>query len=138
MGASEAESADSAANATRPLARVALAAVVSTVLVGSALGGTVPARPEVAAALVVALVAALAATSGLTGPLLSRHTSALAMAVPGLVVALSAELPAMDLPGMAGVFVWSMLLPVVPVMLLGQVWLYRMTRRPVTASSFFA
>ncbi|WP_053107294.1 hypothetical protein [Nocardiopsis sp. SBT366] len=136
MGASEAESADSAARATRPLARVALAAVVSTVLVGSALAAPFR-RPEVAAALVVALVAALAATSGLTGPLLSRHTSALAMAAPGLVVALSAELPAMGLPGMAGVFVWSMLLPVVPVMLLGQVWLYRMTRRPVTASNFF-
>lgn len=138
VGASEAESADAAARATRPLARAALAAVVSASLVGVGFGDPALARPEVAALLVVTLVAALAATSGLTGPMLSRHTSALAIAVPGLLVALAVELPPSDLPGMTGVFVWSMLLPVVPVMLLGQVWLYRMTRRPATAPTFFA
>ncbi|WP_199560671.1 hypothetical protein [Nocardiopsis sp. L17-MgMaSL7] len=62
----------------------------------------------------------------------------MAIAAPGLVAALSTELPGMDPPGMVGVFVWSMLLPVVPVMLLGRVRLYRMTRRPATASTLFA
>ena len=138
VGASEAESADAAARATRPLARTALAALAVTVLVGVGLGGPALVRPEVAAVLVGILAAALAATSGLTGPMLSRHTSALAIAVPGLVVALSVGTPLSAPPGMTGAFVWSMLLPVVPVMLLGQVWLYRMTRRPATTPTFFA
>jgi cytochrome bd-type quinol oxidase subunit 2 len=132
-----AESADAAARATRTLARVALGAVVVTAAVAVA-GGPVPAEPGVASALVTVLLAVLAATSGLTGPMLSRHTSALAIAVPGLLVALCAQLPSADVPGMTGVFVWSMLLPAVPVMLIGQVWLYRMTRRPAVSPSFFA
>ncbi|MBR8745428.1 hypothetical protein [Nocardiopsis sp. MG754419] len=41
-------------------------------------------------------------------------------------------------PGLAEVFVWSLLLPAIPVMLLGQVWLYRMTRRPAPEPTFFA
>lgn len=63
---------------------------------------------------------------------------ALAIAVPGLLVALCAPLPSAGIPGPTGVFVWSMLLPAVPVMLIGQVWLYRMTRRPAVPPSFFA
>ena len=143
VGPSDAQSADAAARATRPLARVALGAVaLSTVAlaapaaVGS--GGPVPAAPGIAVVLAAVLLAALAATSGLTGPMLSRHTSALAIAVPGLLVALAAQLPSADVPGMTGVFVWSMLAPAVPVMLLGQVWLYRMTRRPAVSPTFFA
>lgn len=72
------------------------------------------------------------------GPMLSRHTSAVAIALPALPAALSADLPSARLPGATGVFVWSMLLPLVPVMLLGQVWLYRMTRRPAAEPTFFA
>lgn len=119
-----------------------LAVTWGLVLAGLVGGGPAPdaftVLGTVAIVALFALVAALAATSGLIGPMLSRHTSALAIAVPGLVVALSTELPGMDPPGMVGVFVWSMLLPVVPVMLLGQVRLYRMTRRPATASTLFA
>ncbi|WP_017581792.1 cytochrome d ubiquinol oxidase subunit II [Nocardiopsis valliformis] len=146
---SGAESADAAARATRTLARVALGAVAVTAAVaatgtgsgGAGSGGSdglVLAEPGVAVLLVTVLLAVLGATSGLTGPMLSRHTSALAIAVPGLLVALCAQLPTADIPGTTGVFVWSMLLPAVPVMLIGQVWLYRMTRRPAASASFFA
>jgi len=37
---------------------------------------------------------------------------------------------------MTGVFVWSILAPAIPVMLIGQVWLYRMTRRSAGAETF--
>lgn len=143
VGPFDAESADAAARATRPLARVALGTVaLSTLALAAAdaagFDGPVLANPEIAVVLVAVLLVALAATGGLTGPMLSRHTSALAIAVPGLLVALSAQLPSADVPGMTGVFVWSMLAPAVPVMLLGQVWLYRMTRRPAVSPTFFA
>lgn len=146
---SGAESADAAARATRTLARVALGTVAATAAVaaagtgsdGAGSGGSdglVLTDPGIAVLLVTVLLAALGATSGLSGPMLSRHTSALAIAVPGLLVALCAQLPVADIPGMTGVFVWSTLLPAVPVMLIGQVWLYRMTRRPAVPASFFA
>ncbi|WP_017584951.1 cytochrome d ubiquinol oxidase subunit II [Nocardiopsis ganjiahuensis] len=138
VGPTEAESADAAARATRPLARLALGATVATLFAAVVLGGPVPADAVIAAVLVAVLLAALAATSGLTGPMLSRHTSALAIAVPGLLVALSAQLPTAEVPGVTGAFVWAMLAPAVPVMLLGQVWLYRMTRRPAATPTFFA
>ncbi|SIO87276.1 Cytochrome d ubiquinol oxidase subunit II [Nocardiopsis sp. JB363] len=138
VGATEAESADVAARATRALARVALATVLLTVAVAVGLGVLPAVRVEAAVLLTAVAVAALAATTGPTGPMLSRHTSAVAIAVPGLIVALSVDLSVAQLPGMTGVFVWSMLLPTVPVMLLGQVWLYRMTRRPAAEPTFFA
>lgn len=138
VGPTEAESADVAARATRALARVALATVLLTVAVAVGLGVLPAVRVEAAVLLTAVAVAALAATTGPTGPMLSRHTSAVAIAVPGLIVALSVDLSVAQLPGMTGVFVWSMLLPTVPVMLLGQVWLYRMTRRPAAEPTFFA
>lgn len=138
VGPFDAQSADAAARATRPLARVALGTVALAAAAAVGFGGPVLDNPEIAVVLTAVLLAALAATGGLTGPMLSRHTSALAIAVPGLLVALAGQLPSADLPGMTGVFVWSMLLPAVPVMLLGQVWLYRMTRRPAVSPTFFA
>lgn len=138
VGPFDAESADAAARATRPLARVALGTLALAATASVGFGGPVPASPEIAVVLVAVLSVALAATSGLTGPMLSRHTSALAIAIPGLLVALAAPLPPADVPGMTGAFVWSMLAPAVPVMLLGQVWLYRMTRRPAVSPTFFA
>ena len=57
---------------------------------------------------------------------------------PALLVALSTDLPLTQPPGVTEAFVWSMLLPMVPVVLLGQVWLYRMTRRPAAETTFFA
>ena len=137
-GSDGGESADAAALATRGLARTALGAVVAAAAAAVAFGGVDLDRPGAAVVLLAALLAALAATSGLTGPMLSRHTSALAIAVPGLLVALSAPLPSADIPGMTGVFVWSVLLPTIPVMFVGQVWLYRMTRRPAASPTFFS
>ena len=89
-------------------------------------------------ALALLLLAVLAATSGLSGPMLSRHTSAVAIAIPGLLVAIAAPLPWAPVPSTTAVFVWATLVPVVPVMFIGQVWLYRMTRRPADERTFFA
>lgn len=138
VGPDEAESADVAARTIRPLAWVALGSAVVTVAVAAGLEGLPSAGVGAALVLTVVLAAALAATGGATGPMSARHTSALAIAVPGLLVAFSADLPSTPIPETTGVFVWSMLLPVVPVMLLGQVWLYRMTRRPATEPTFFS
>lgn len=141
VGPADSESADVAARDTRLLARVCLGAVALAAASAPLPGGPVL-RAEtgipIALVLTVVLLAALAATSGLTGPMVSRHTSAVAIAVPGLVVVLAAQLPVEPIPPTTAVFVWATLAPVIPVMLVGQVWLYRMTRRPVTAPTFFA
>ncbi|WP_150252152.1 cytochrome d ubiquinol oxidase subunit II [Nocardiopsis deserti] len=138
VGPADSESADVAARDTRPLARLALGAV-ALAAVAAALPGDPVLSPGPAAALAAVLLAALAATSGLVGPMLSRHTSAVAIAVPGLLVALTAlELPSAPIPSTTAVFVWASLGPVIPVMFVGQVWLYRMTRRPAVAPTFFA
>ncbi|PDP88228.1 cytochrome BD ubiquinol oxidase subunit II [Glycomyces fuscus] len=137
VGPAESESADVAARDTRLLARVALGAV-ALAAVSAALPGGPDLSPGPAAVLTAVLLAALAATSGLAGPMLSRHTSAVAIAVPGALVALAAQLPSAPIPSTTAVFVWTTLVPVIPVMLVGQVWLYRMTRRPAVAPTFFA
>ncbi|MCK9870465.1 cytochrome d ubiquinol oxidase subunit II [Nocardiopsis dassonvillei] len=118
----------------------ALAAAWGLVVAGLLAGGlTASAFTPLCAALAAVLLAALAATSGLVGPMLSRHTSAAAIAVPGLLVALAVpELPWAPIPSTTAVFVWATLVPVIPVMFVGQVWLYRMTRRPAVAPTFFA
>ncbi|ASU59998.1 cytochrome d ubiquinol oxidase subunit II [Nocardiopsis dassonvillei] len=138
VGPADSESADVAARDTRPLARLALgAAALATV--AAVLPGGPDLSPGPAAALTAVLLAALVATSGLVGPMLSRHTSAVAIAVPGLLLALAApELPSAPIPATTAVFVWATLVPVIPVMFVGQVWLYRMTRRPAVAPTFFA
>lgn len=120
------------------VAWVALGSTVVTVAVAASLEGLPSAGVGAALVLTVVLAAAPAATGGASGPMLAPHTSALAITVPGLLVAFSADLPSTPIPEATGVFVWSMLLPVVPVMLLGQVWLYRMTRRPATEPTFFS
>ncbi|CAL9552163.1 hypothetical protein SUDANB121_04477 [Nocardiopsis dassonvillei] len=134
VGEVDAESADVAARDTRRIAVAALAGVVVTA------AAAVPATGPGAAALLptAALAAALAATAGLSGPMLSRHTSAVAIAVPGVLVAVAGDLPLASVPDTTAVLVWSVLAPAVPVMLIGQVWLYRMTRRPSRAPGFFA
>ncbi|MEU0240773.1 cytochrome d ubiquinol oxidase subunit II [Nocardiopsis sp. NPDC006198] len=138
VGPTDAESADVAARVTRPLSRLALGATAAAAAAALLPGGPVPAPALLAAAPVAVLAAALAATSGLAGPMLSRHTSALAIAVPGLMVAWAAHLPSSPVPSVTGMFVWAILLPTIPVMLIGQVWLYRMTRRPAAGATFFA
>ncbi|NKY96908.1 cytochrome d ubiquinol oxidase subunit II [Nocardiopsis alborubida] len=140
VGPSDSESADVAARDTRPLARLALGAAALAALAAALPGGPVlspgPAVALAAVLLAAVLLAALAATSGLVGPMLSRHTSAVAIAVPGLLAALG--LPSAPIPSTTAVFVWASLGPVIPVMFVGQVWLYRMTRRPAVAPTFFA
>ncbi|WP_159940847.1 MULTISPECIES: cytochrome d ubiquinol oxidase subunit II [unclassified Nocardiopsis] len=137
VGAEEAACADVAARGTRTLSRAALGAVALAVASAALPGGPVLA-PVPALVLVAALAGVLAATSGLTGPMLSRHTSAAAIAVPGLLVALAAPLPSAPVPSTTAVFVWVFLIPVIPVMFAGQVWLYRITRRPAASPTFFA
>ncbi|WP_116244783.1 cytochrome d ubiquinol oxidase subunit II [Nocardiopsis sp. FIRDI 009] len=138
VGADDGDSADAAARATRPLARVGLVLGVLAVATAFLPAGPVGGAPVVAAALAVVLLGALVLTSGLRGPMLSRHTSAAAIAVPGALVALTADLPTAPVPDTTAVFVWVWLAPAVPVMVLGQVWLYRMTRRPAAEPTFFA
>ncbi|NYI98153.1 hypothetical protein HNR12_004430 [Streptomonospora nanhaiensis] len=132
-----AESADAAARATRPLARAALVGALLTA--GAALlpGGAALDRPLLAAALAVPLVAVLAATSGLSGPGLARHTSAAAMALVPLLVAASVALPVAAVPASTSALFWLAVGPAVPVMAVGQVALYRTLRRPAPAGGFF-
>ncbi|NYH51562.1 cytochrome bd-type quinol oxidase subunit 2 [Nocardiopsis arvandica] len=137
-GGAEPECADVAARDTRVLARAALCAAVPAGASAALPGGPVLAAVPVAVVLTTVLLVALAATSGLAGPMLSRHTSAAAIAVPGLLVALAAQLPSAPIPSTVTVLVWAVLVPVVPVMFVGQVWLYRMTRRPAAVPTFFA
>ncbi|MFD6952502.1 cytochrome BD ubiquinol oxidase subunit II [Nocardiopsis sp. TSRI0078] len=138
VGPADSECADVAARDTRVFARTALGTVALAAASAPLPGGPALSALPVAAALTAALLVALAATSGLAGPMLSRHTSAAAIAVPGLLVALAARLPSTEIPSTVEVFVWASLVPVVPVMFVGQVWLYRMTRRPAGAPTFFA
>ncbi|MDA8371736.1 MAG: cytochrome d ubiquinol oxidase subunit II [Nocardiopsaceae bacterium] len=133
-----AENADVAAQATRVIARVALAGAAVSVLAAAVAGGTAVERLPTAAVIVSVLAAVLAGTAGLSGPRLSRHTSAVAVAVPPLLVAAAVELPIAAAPTGTLTLVGFALAPVVPVMLIGQVWLYRMLRRPAPVSGFFA
>lgn len=65
-------------------------------------------------------------------------TSALAIAAPGILVAVVADLPVASIPATTGVFVWTNLASFVPVMFLDRVRLYRMTRRSAGAVAFLA
>ncbi|MDE3721257.1 cytochrome d ubiquinol oxidase subunit II [Nocardiopsis sp. N85] len=131
-----AESADVAARDTRWLAGVALAATLVTVV--AAVPGPGPVDPSAAAIPTAVMAVALTATLGTSGPMLSRYTSAIAIAVPGVTVAVASGLPVASIPDTTAVLVWSVLTPAIPVMLIGQVWLYRMTRRPSRSPGFFA
>ncbi|MDT0301470.1 cytochrome d ubiquinol oxidase subunit II [Streptomonospora wellingtoniae] len=130
--------ADTAARATRPLARAALVAGVLAAGASLLPGGAAPDRPLAAAAAALMLLGLLAATSGLSGPQLSRHTSAAALASVPVVVAAAVNLPVAPVPDGSALLVGSALAPAVPFMVLGQVWLYRMVRRPAPAPGYFA
>ncbi|QBI55590.1 cytochrome d ubiquinol oxidase subunit II [Streptomonospora litoralis] len=133
-----AESADAAARVTRPVARAALLAGVLAAVAAPLPGGAVPDRPLAAAAAALVLLAALAATSGLSGPRLSRHTSALGLGSVPLLIAASVNLPIAPIPTGTALLFWSAILPVVPFIVVGQLWLYRVLRRPAPTSGFFA
>ncbi|MBB5999690.1 cytochrome bd-type quinol oxidase subunit 2 [Streptomonospora salina] len=130
-------SADTAARATRPLARTALAAGAVAAGASALPGGVAAERPLAAAAAALVVLGAPAATSGLSGPRLSRHTSAAALASVPLLIAAAVDLPVEPVPAGTAVLFWSALAPVVPFMVLGQVWLYRMVRRPAPDPGFF-
>ncbi|MFD0804315.1 cytochrome d ubiquinol oxidase subunit II, partial [Streptomonospora algeriensis] len=83
------------------------------------------------------VLGALAATSGVSGPRLSRHTSAAALASVPLLIAGAVDQPVAPVPDGTAVLFWSAMAPVVPFMVLGQIWLYRMVRRPAPTPGFF-
>ncbi|MBE3002074.1 cytochrome d ubiquinol oxidase subunit II [Nocardiopsis sp. HNM0947] len=130
--------ADACGELTRTLSRWALAAVGLAAVAALLPGGPRTEGSVAAGAALLLLLGSLAVTAGVHGPMLSRVTSALAIAVPGVLVALVADLPVAPVPATTGILVWANLAPFVPVMFLGQVWLYRMTRRSAGAETFFA
>lgn len=67
----------------------------------------------------------------------ARVLSALGMAVLPVVLAVGAELPAPAVERNSLLLV-AAAGPLVPVMVAGQVWLYRISRRPIVGSGFFA
>ncbi|MBB6174667.1 cytochrome bd-type quinol oxidase subunit 2 [Nocardiopsis mwathae] len=142
--ADTATSADEAARLTRPLARIGLGAVavafvlaVAPALLPTADPITVD-RPLAAAAITTAIAGALAATSGLSGPHLSRHTSALAIGTVPVLVGLALDLPLAAAPPGTLHLIGTAVLPLLPLMLVGQTALYRMLRRPASEQGFFA
>lgn len=136
-GSAAAPEADQAAWITRVLARTGLAAIVVTAALAALPGaGSAVDRPLLLAAVAAVPATALAVTSGLSGPHLSRHTSAVAIgAVPLLAGALNLPLgtPPVGILLLTG----GAILPVLPLMVVGQVALYRMLRRPAEDQGFF-
>lgn len=123
---------------TRALSRWAMTAVALSAAAAVLPGSPRPEAPLVVGTVMLLLLGALMVTTGVYGPMASRLTSALAIAALGILVVLVADLPSAAILDMTGVFVRSPLAPTVPVMLLGQVWLYRMPRRSAGAETFFA
>lgn len=136
--AQTAVSADTAARLTRVLARAGLAVLAAAVLLGAFPGTLDGGRPLAAGAGAALVAVALAATAGTEGPGRSRHASAVAMGVAAPAVAVGAALPVEPVPGAVLTLVAVALAPVVPLMVVGQVALYRMLRRPASATGFFA
>lgn len=123
--------ADTAARATRWLARLGLGLALATVAI-AVVGGAVTRDPLAAALAVVPALLALSITTGLSGPRFSPHTSAVAIVGWVLAVLFGGELPGLSSdPATVGLVAWTVG-PALPVMILGQVWLYRMLRRPAT------
>ncbi|MDA2806314.1 cytochrome d ubiquinol oxidase subunit II [Nocardiopsis suaedae] len=137
-GSEAADAADAAARLTRVLARVGLAVLAVAAVLGALPGALDGGRPLAAGAGAALVAVALAATAGTEGPGRSRHASAVAMGVLAPAVAVGAALPVEPVPGAVLTLVAVALAPVVPLMVLGQVALYRMLRRPASATGFFA
>ncbi|WP_017623356.1 cytochrome d ubiquinol oxidase subunit II [Nocardiopsis chromatogenes] len=131
-------SADTAARLTRVLARAGLAVLAVAVPLGALSGALDGGRPLAAGAGAALVAVALAATAGTEGPGRSRHTSAVAMGVLVPAVGVGAAPPVEPVPGAVLTLVAVALAPVVPLMVVGQVALYRMVRRPAPATGFFA
>ena len=136
--AASAVSAGEAARFTRLLARTSLGAGLLAVLLAVVPGtGAALGRPWPALAVAVAALAAVAATSGVSGPHLSRHTSALALGSLPALVGAALVLPLAPAPAGTLILVGAAVVPVLPLMVVGQVALYRMLRRPAPEHGFF-
>ncbi|WP_017592466.1 cytochrome d ubiquinol oxidase subunit II [Nocardiopsis potens] len=136
--AGEAASADDAGRLTRVLARVALGAAAVTAVAAVLPGAAAIERPLALAAAALVPAAALAATAGLSGPRLSRHTSAVAIGSAPLLAAAAQALPLDGPPAGVLALAGIAIVPLVPLMAVGQVGLYRMLRRPAADTGFFA
>lgn len=132
------EAMDVAARATRWLARGGLGAVLVAIPVALLPGGAALDRPLPAAVVTGVLVVLLAAGSGVSGPRWSAATSAVAVTAPLLVVAAGVALPGLTPDPATTTLVALAVGPAVPVMVLGQVWLYRLLRRQPTPAGYFA
>ncbi|MGW9349632.1 cytochrome d ubiquinol oxidase subunit II [Nocardiopsis flavescens] len=130
--------ADEAARLTRLLARTALGAgLLAAVLAAVPFTGADLGRPWFALAAAAAVLAAVGATSGVSGPHLSRHTSALALGAVPVLVGTALVLPLDPAPPGTLVLVGAAVVPLLPLMVVGQVALYRMLRRPAPDHGFF-
>ncbi|MBB5435114.1 cytochrome d ubiquinol oxidase subunit II [Nocardiopsis composta] len=138
VAAGEAASADDAGRLTRVLSRLALGAAAVAAVAAVLPGGAAMDRPLALAAAALVPAAALAATAGLSGPRLSRHTSAVAIGSAPLLVAAAQVLPLDGPPAGTLALAGIAIVPMVPVMAVGQVGLYRMLRRPAADTGFFA
>ncbi|MDS1270555.1 cytochrome d ubiquinol oxidase subunit II [Lipingzhangella sp. LS1_29] len=127
--------ADISGQSTRWLARAALVAALATTTgaIGGAAVGTghlaAPDRPILTLGLVAVLVVLLLPATTRMGPWWSHHVS-------GITLGLGAAIPfaAVHLPGLSPEpatlsLVWINVAPAVPLMILGQVWLYRLLHR---------
>jgi len=135
-GRTGAESAEAAARATRVLARAGLVVLPVAAAAAWLDGGVRAGAPALAVA--AAVTAVLAVTAGVSGPRWSRPTSAAAMAALPVLAAVGGQVSAAVADPRSLVLVAVATAPMVPVLAVGQVWLYRMVRRPAPESGFFA
>lgn len=131
-GVGGAEPGERAARVFRVLVRAGLVVVPVAAGVLWVSAGAAPAV-VVAGAEVVLAAAAVDAGRGW-----ARVLSALGMAVLPVVLAVGAELPAPAVERNSLLLLVAAAGPLVPVMVAGQVWLYRISRRPIVGSGFFA
>lgn len=126
----DSQAADVAGQSIRWLARIALVAVLCSGVIVAVQSETAFDRGPVAFGLALALAATLVPALGRSGPWWSRHTSGIALALAVLVVLLGVRLPGLSPEPATLSLVWLSVAPALPVMVLGQVWLYVLLRRP--------
>lgn len=138
VDAARSPAADLAGEATRWLSRVGVVLVTVTAVGTALLSGGAVVRPLVAAVLLAVVVVCLVMTAGTNGPRRSAHASAVAMASAVALVVTAVHLPGLVADPASVRLVAFAAAPVVPLMVVGQVWLYQILRRPVTPGGYFA
>ncbi|QVQ53669.1 cytochrome d ubiquinol oxidase subunit II [Spiractinospora alimapuensis] len=136
--AAHSPAADLAGEATRWLSRGGVALVALAAVGTALLSRETVERPLVATVLLAVVVVCLAMTAGTNGPRWSAHSSALAMAAAIALVVTAVNLPGLVADPASMRLVGFAVAPVVPLMVVGQLWLYRALRRPVTTGGYFA